>query len=151
VVAQTHVTRVVSLCKRIHDWHEHQTGSKLLFGIDGKRDEILGVKNAEIVPVGGTVYTAAEGLNAFANYFKHRDEWPHDWTQLERNNEKRTAMIIQAFGAQPGSTGNLRQGYEALFGNDKYGEVGQLAEAVETWTRAIRKAYEDELRNAGLL
>lgn len=99
VAAQTHLTRVVSLCKRIHDWQERQTKSKVLLGIAGKRDEILGVTNADIKPVSGTAHTVAEGLNAFANYFKHRDEWPHDWTQLERNNEKRTAMIIRAFDA----------------------------------------------------
>lgn len=37
-----------------------------------------------------------------------------------------------------------------LFGNHNYADVGRVAEAVETWTRAIRKAYEDELRTAGL-
>jgi hypothetical protein len=109
------------------------------------------VKNTDITPVAGTAFSAVEGLNSFANYFKHRDEWPHDWTELQRNNEKRTVAVIQAFGAQPGSTGNLRQGYSALFGDDNYANVGRLAEAVETWTRAIRKAYEEELRDAGLL
>jgi hypothetical protein len=150
VAAQTHTTRVVSLCKRIHDWHEGQTGSKTLLGIDGKKDQILGVKNADILPVAGTAYAAVEGINAFANYFKHRDEWPHDWTQLQKTNEKHTATVIQAFGAQPGSTGNLRQGYRGLFGDDDYANLGRLAGAMEHWTRAVRKAYENELRNAGL-
>jgi hypothetical protein len=148
VAAQTYLTRVVSLCKRIHDWHEHETGSTFLLGIGGKKDEVLGVKNTGITPIAGTAFSAVEGLNAFANYFKHRDEWPHDWTELQRNNEKHTVAVIQAFGARPGSTGNLRQGYHALFGDDEYPNVGRVAETVETWTRAIRKAYEDELRNA---
>ncbi|MGH7780345.1 MAG: hypothetical protein ACREQR_11015 [Candidatus Binataceae bacterium] len=151
VAAQTHITRVVSICKRFHDWHERATGSKLMLGIEGKRNEILGVKNAKIIPVTGTAFSAVEGLNGFANYFKHRDEWPLDWMRLQRNNEKRTAAVIDAFEAHPGSTGNLRQGYAGLFGDDNYADVGRLAEAVETWTRAIRKAYEDELRGAGLL
>jgi hypothetical protein len=37
VAAQTHLTRVVSLSKRLHEWHERQTGSKLLLGIEGKK------------------------------------------------------------------------------------------------------------------
>jgi hypothetical protein len=151
VAAQTHLTRVVSLAKRLHAWHERQMRSKVLLGIGGKRDEILGVKNADIIPVARTGFSAVEGLNSFANYFKHRDEWPHQWAELQRNNEEHTVAVIQAFGAQPGSTGNLRQGYTGLFGDDDYAKVGRVAEAVETWTRAVRKAYEEELRNAELL
>jgi hypothetical protein len=59
-------------------------------GNGGKKDAILGVTNTDITPVGGTAFSAVEGVNAFANYFKHRDEWPYDWTELRKNNEKHT-------------------------------------------------------------
>ncbi len=144
VASQTHITRVASMCRRIHDCCEHKTGSKRLLNIDGNKWEILGLTNADIVPVGGTRYPAVRGLYEFANYFKHRDEWRRDWTPLN-DNQKRTIEVIQAFGAQPGSTGNLRHGFAGLFGNDDFANVGQIADAVEAWTRAIRKAYEREL------
>lgn len=151
VAAQTHITRVVSLCRRVHDLHESQVGSKSLLGIEGKKDQILAVKNTDILAIRGTPYTTVEGLNSFANYYKHRDEWPYDWTQLQKNNEKRTAAVIEDFGAKPGSTGNLRQGYKGLFGDDDYANIGRFAEALAKWRSAIKEAYEDKLRKAGLL
>jgi hypothetical protein len=151
VAAQTGLTGIVSGCMRIHDFHEKQTGSRQLLGIDGKKKEILGLRNADIVPVDTTGHSQVEGVNAFANYFKHRDEWPHDWTQLENHNEKDTAEVIQAFGAKPGSTGNFRVGYERLFGDNDFTKVERIAEVVEKWASAIRKAYTEELRAKGLL
>lgn len=146
VATQTYLTRVTSRCRRLHDWHEHQTKSRLLLGIEGKRQEILGATTK----VRRTNYTAVEAVNAFANYFKHREEWPFDWTQLERDIEKRTAKVIQAFGARPGSTGNLRQGYASVLGDGiAFNEVARLGDVVHTWACALRTAYEQELREGG--
>ena len=40
VASQTHITRVASMCRRIHDCCEHKTGSKRLLNIDGNKWEI---------------------------------------------------------------------------------------------------------------
>jgi hypothetical protein len=148
VAAQTYMTRVISYAKRLHDWHERQTKSRLLLGITGqKKDEILGVVTPKIC---GTQYTAAEAVNSFANYFKHRDEWPFNWSQLTRSNEKQTVAVIEALGAQPGSTGNLRCGYSSLFGqNVPFDQVTRLTDVVLDWARALKSAYEQELQSGG--
>jgi hypothetical protein len=143
VAAQTYITRVVSHCKRLHEWHERQTKSKVLLGIKGFKHEILAAASPK---VRSTNYTAVEGVNAFANYFKHRDEWPFDWNQMQRDDEKRTAAIIGAFGAQSGNTGNLRQGYASVLGDEiPFNEVVRLGGIVRDWARALKAAYEQEL------
>ncbi len=149
VVAQTQITRVISHCKRLHEWHERQTKSKVLLGIEGAKHEI---RAAAAPKVGSTKYTAVEAINAFANYFKHRDEWPLDWTELQREDEKRTAAIIEAFGAQSGCTGNFRRGYASLLGEaTAFNEVARLGDVVGGWARALKDAYEQELSASGFL
>jgi len=143
VAAQSYLTRVISHCKRLHDWHERQTKTRVLLGIKGFKHEILAAATPKVRP---TNYTAIEAVNAFANYFKHRDEWPLDWTQLQGDNEKWTAAIIEAFGAQSGSTGNLRQGYASVLGDKiPLNEVSRLGGIVRDWVRALKTAYEQEL------
>jgi hypothetical protein len=103
-----------------------------LLGPDGDLDRLVSPMSASIRSSIARIDKAARGDNEMVA------------------NEKHTATVIQAFGAQPGSTGNLRQGYRGLFGDDDYANLGRLAGAMEHWTRAVRKAYENELRNAGL-
>jgi hypothetical protein len=144
VAAQTYLTRVISHCRRLHDWHEHQTKSRVLLGTNGAKHGILAAATPK---VRSTSYTAVEAINAFANYFKHRDEWPFDWTQLQGDNEKQTATIIKAFGARSGSTGNLRQGYASILGDKiPFNEVARLSGIVRDWARSLKTAYEQELR-----
>jgi len=150
VVAQTQIARVISHARRLHEWHEHHSKRKILLGIEGfRKDEMLGVVTSRI---GGSTHTAVEGINAFANYFKHRDEWPADWTQLRKRNEIRTAAVIRKFGAEPGRSGNLKRGYKSLFGDAaRYNEVPRIVDAVRDWARALKTAYEQELRAGGFL
>jgi len=143
VVAQIGITRIISHCRLLHDWQKHTTGSGLLLGIDGNKEKILSTASPR---VGSTNHTGLEGINAFANYFKHRDEWPWDWTLL-KGSASETARVIQAFRAQPGCTGNLRQGFESIFGeNTPYYEVIRIGDTVRDWARALKLAYEQELR-----
>jgi hypothetical protein len=71
----------------------------------GGRDAILAIGASKI---GGTRYTVAEVINAFANYFKHRDEWnPVDWSDPKGLNTN-TLKVITAIGATPASDGAFR-------------------------------------------
>jgi len=88
-------------------------------------------------------------LNAFANYFKHRDEWVGSWKKLT-DGAGRTANAIMAAGAAPGSTGNLRTGADAI-GLRPYGGVVMLADMLNSWRRALKEYYQERLESAGLL
>lgn len=78
-------------------------------------------------------YSKVEAIWAFGNYFKHREEWDHfDWAKLTGQAVK-TVPVIQAAGAESGSTGNLRTGMEAIIGNSKYENLQALSEILRKW------------------
>jgi hypothetical protein len=86
-------------------------------------------------------HSQIEVLWALANYFKHRDEWPTDWKNMN-GLSKRTATVIEAAGLCCGSSGNLRTGAEAL-GNSDYNNVTAFYGAISQWSTAVR----DRLRS----
>jgi hypothetical protein len=98
--------------------------------------------------IGTSGCTLAEGINAFANYFKHRDEWPNDWSSL-MGKEKETVRVIRAFGASEGSTGNLRTGLEGM-GYPDY-NVGSMGEDLQRWYEGTYAHCQSVLQSAGLL
>ena len=148
VVAQVQITRVISHGKWLHKLHRNRTGNGSLLGVSDRKEDILAVATARIGAVG---HTAVEGINSFANYFKHRDEWPSDWNGFTRDLEKRTAEVIKAFGAKPGCTGNFRQGFEAIVGDHQYEDVTRLGLLVSGWELSLKNAYEKELLSGGWL
>jgi hypothetical protein len=83
----------------------------------------------------GSKMTLVEILDAFANYFKHRDEWGARWRKLP-GVARRTAYTIRKVGARPGSSGNLRLGAEVL-GNPSYKDVKALAKIVRDWGKQL--------------
>jgi hypothetical protein len=87
-------------------------------------------------------------INAFANYFKHRDERASSWAKLT-GNSKKTADVITAAGAKQGSSGNLRQALETL-GID-YKDPTKLLTEVIAWEQAIASIYKRELGSLKLL
>jgi hypothetical protein len=99
--------------------------------------------------VKGSTFTEVQVIDAFANYFKHREEWIGEWANLPKQSAD-TARIIQAVGASRGSTGNLRTGAEAL-GNESYADVVLFAEVLRRWLRSVHDAYRKELEKEGLL
>lgn len=91
-------------------------------------------------------FSQIEILWALANYFKHRDEWPGDWSGKKNAN---TVKVIQAIGLAPGSTGNLRTGAEALgLGTKKvpYSALERLNNIVQTWASHIHKTLDAEVK-----
>ncbi len=84
VVCQTYLTGVVSQVTKLNKWCERQFGESLP-SASGRRIDILGRGvSTSAVTTGGTRYTVSQVTDAFANYFKHRDEWKTvDWTKLD--------------------------------------------------------------------
>jgi len=82
-------------------------------------------KKGDIIAFGGSAvagnYTSVEVINAFANYFKHGDEWDSQW-RASKQQQQETIDILRAAGARPGSTGNLRTG-AGLLDADTHGLI----------------------------
>jgi hypothetical protein len=144
VATQAEITATVSHVMRLHA--RASAAGHVLTASDGRKLGILRLGNS-LRP--GTPYSDVEVINAFANYFKHHDEWNIPWTTLT-GLSKQTADTITAFGATEGSTGNLRQGIRALGVADNC-ELVRLSEFIERWRQTIIQRYELELQRIGLL
>jgi hypothetical protein len=94
-------------------------------------------------------YTEIQIIDAFANYFKHSDQWPLDWSKAD-GQSKDTIEIIQSVGAQPGSSGNMRTGAEAL-GCPTYNNLDSLLDKITQWRDELVKQYRTELKRFKLL
>lgn len=145
VICQTHITCVVSRAKKLHTFFQVREG-RVLGALDNSKSAIL-KRGADVIP--GSAYSSIEVIDAFANYFKHRDEWPSDWAQL-RGLQSRTRDVITAFNAASGSTGNLRAGAEAL-GNTEYHSVLLFADKLEVWRTNLKNAYGEQLKVEGVI
>ena len=96
-----------------------------------------------------TEFSQVQVIDAFANYFKHRDEWRADWNSLPQKSAS-TAQIISAVGASQGSTGNLRAGAEVL-GNAAYTNVTVFIEILNNWRKNLYDGYREELETKQLI
>lgn len=146
VVCQTYITGVVSRVIGLHQLHTRQDSSNPLTTTDGSKTAIMkfGAKR-----VGKTPYTAPEIINAFANFFKHREEWRGAWEKLT-GNQRYTAQTISKAGAKRGSSGNLRTGAEVL-GNRNYSDTLKFAKIVSDWAKKLESGYVSELMARGLI
>lgn len=144
VASQAELTATISHVMRLHV--RASVAGHVLTTSDGRKSGILRLGNA-LRP--GVPYSDVEVINAFANYFKHHDEWDIPWTTLT-GQSRQTVDTITAFGATEGSTGNLRQGIRALGVADNR-ELVRLSESIERWRQTIVQRYETELRGIGLL
>jgi hypothetical protein len=150
VVAQTHVTQVVSRTLRVLESAKLAGQTLNVFGPPStkvSRYHILRTAS-ELVP--GTTYTQVEVLEAFANYFKHHEEWRGDWAKLKDDKAQKTANVIVAAGAKKGSAANFRSGAEAL-GNGSYKNVGVFVSIISAWRAGLTAALETGAHDAGLL
>jgi hypothetical protein len=97
VAGQTAITSIISRCKRIHLFAERYFSSTSLSPIwSGSKSELM--KRYEMVP--GRAYSPITAIDAFANYFKHRDE-RGNWSDL-------TTLTGKAAGPQTLSTLSVR-------------------------------------------
>jgi len=91
VLRQTYVTGAVAEAIRQDDhcWITH--GRRLSSAVSGRKDQKWDIVAIEEPKTGGAPYNVAEVINAFANYFEHRDEWtPADWTRFFRSEAEGT-------------------------------------------------------------
>jgi hypothetical protein len=148
VIAQTHVTQVVSRTMRVLEAAQLAGRSLTAFAPSPEvsRDHVLRAAS-DVVP--GTDYTQVQVLDAFANYFKHHEEWRGKWADLKGKAGK-TAKVIAAAGAAKGYVGNFRAGAEVL-GNGSYKNVGVFVSIISTWRSGLVEALENAAHEAAPL
>ena len=95
-------------------------------------------------PIGNTGYTGPEVIDAFSNYFKHRDEWSSDWSRLPPVSQH-TADDIRACGASPNSHRNFRIGVEALGVSSPYSDFTPVKKTLSKWVSEIEPRLRFEI------
>ena len=144
VVCQSYITFVWSRVKSLHrSCHEADI---TLTTTDNTKAGIMRL-GSQLVPQ--TQYTEVQVIDAFANYFKHHEEWNGRWEQLP-NPAARTVPILAATGATQFSTGNFRTAAKKL-GNESYSNVRAFSNILRSWGQEVRKQYDLELGSKGLL
>lgn len=146
VLCQTYITKIVSDVIFLHRYHNRSNPPSRLKTTSDFKDSILSFGSKVIPDVG---YTEVQVIDAFANYFKHRDEWPPDWDKLDKRSAK-TAEVIMSIGASSGCTGNLRRASEVL-GNQMFKETLIFSDVVNNWCKKLYEAYEAELNKIGII
>lgn len=138
VVGQTYITGVVSAVMRLK-------ADAAVTAIPSTKRSIL---KFMAPAVGSTSFTLPELVDAFANYFKHRDEWSFDWKKLEGRSVE-TSKMISDVGAKSGCSGNLRIGLEAI-GYADY-RVGKMGDDLAEWQAAVHAECKRRLKSANLV
>jgi len=153
VVCQTYITGVAARVIGLHRHHDRETpGNPLQTTSDSKYQGTPtrpGIFRFGSRTIGRSGRTAVEAIDAFANYFKHHDEWVGSWTKLKGPGTK-TAQTIMSLGASRGSTGNLRTGAERL-GNKDYADFDIFVTDLTRWTNRLLDGYAKELHKRGLI
>lgn len=144
VVCQSYITSIVESFKKLH---KKAKRDKLKCTVtNGERKALLKTGSTNVV---NSKYTEIQVIDAFANYFKHSDQWPFDWTNAD-NQSKVTIEIIQSVGAKSGSTGNMRAGVKVL-GCPMYNNLDSLLDKITQWQNELLKQYKAELKRIGVL
>ena len=113
---------------------------------DGSKTGIMRFGNQ---PLLDTQYSQVQAINAFANYFKHHEEWDGPWEQL-KGKPAGTVPVLLMTGAKQFSTGNFRTAAERL-GTVSYENLEVFAKILRGWGQAVHEQYDVELRERGLL
>ena len=145
VVTQTHITQVVSHALRVVEAAKND--GKPLPGVPTSKEEVCRTGSKL---VGDTQYTEVQVLNAFANFFKHHEEWNGPWEKLNDKSARKTADVIMAVGVRQYSTGPFRSGAEAL-GNGTYQNVGVFVGIVQDWRHHLVSLLEGAAQATGLV
>ncbi len=138
VASQTYITIVVSTLQKLHKL-VRLGGKAELTTTSGSKQDLMGYgsKHSREKP-----YSPIQVINAFANYYKHRDEWDPDWTKLG-GRQKETATIIGSAGAFQSSTENLRIGAKYL-GNTEFSKTRVFVNIFTAWRKQLVAAYSAE-------
>ncbi len=144
VLCQSYITFIVSHVNALHE--SCKENNIQLSTTDGSKAGILKLGSQVLA---GTLYSQVQIIDAFANYFKHHEEWDGPWDRLG-GKPGQTVKMLLATGANQYSSGNFRTAAEKL-GNQSYEDMTTYTEILRTWGRAVYDQYDTELGSKGLL
>ena len=87
--------------------------------------------------------TKVQIMDAFANYYKHQDEWGYNWDN-PIGPSKATIELLRLEGIKSGSTGNFRDGARIL-GNTKYTDGRVYRTILKEWIDSVGKKITEDL------
>ncbi len=155
VVCQRGITSIVSNCDFLRkQWLKHRNTihngnpETDFLGIPISPKDLKQQLMATANPVMGS-FSKIATIDAFANYYKHRDEWENNWEDV-CGQGKRTVEVIQAAGAASGfPCSKCKEGYEKLTGENSLVRLDLLWEIVFDWSRTIREKCLEDLGRCG--
>jgi len=141
IACQLDITSVVSSCQKLHEFMPQ-------LGPRPSRADLM-VKNNP--PVVATKHSKVAAIDGVANYFKHQDEWPADWTKLKPSSRAfGTAEVVKALGVKADGYG-VMTGFTTIVGHSQYEGVLELREIVLNWARKLKTEYEEKMERRKLL
>ena len=148
VVAQAYISAVVSFGVRFHQ-RFNELFHKSLWTFDGKkRNQYLKATllSLDAENVTGTKIPIMVAVEAFANYYKHQDEWGKNWSRSKSQVRSETIDLVQQLGATARSGSNLQMAFQKIFGHSRFEDMSSLARALEKWRATIIRKYDEELK-----
>jgi hypothetical protein len=142
VICQSSITAIVSRLKAIHQFA--QGAGTSINSVPREKKDMLAFKSPAI-PSTGT--TQIQAIEAFANYFKHNEEWPRGWVNPDARS-KPTIDILHALGFQFGNNSILRNAMQ-LF--DSNGNLLALANSINEWHEAVLNELKSEFASLRLI
>ena len=147
VICQTDIAYIVTRTKKLIEYvdKEHSYKISLLAG----KDDLMKLDPFILASGSGAIQV----INAYANYFKHKDEWTDNWNNILTSKDARTrttVSVLVSAGASEHSSNNFRSIAKQL-GNHDFDKTSRYANILNTWREAIRNMIEVELRSAGLI
>jgi hypothetical protein len=147
VVCQTFISTVFSRICVLQSYYKKEHDGNNLSTTSVNKNDIMLFGSLKVM---NTDFSEVQVIDAFANYFKHRDGWIGDWNKLSKRKGGITAQVISAVGASRGATGNLRTGAKVL-GNETYSNVIVFANILNKWRQVLHNSYQEELELKQLL
>jgi len=144
VVSQIVIANIASRVMALSEHHARSNPGTVVPGLSKNRQQLYHFKSTTVAR---TPHTQIEVINAFANYYKHRDDWPLLWNPNTMTGPSMpTALVVSAVGASANDSGNMRHGLKVLLGRDDYSNSSAIANIVLTWGTQLHDHYRRELK-----
>ena len=140
VISQTSITTIVSRVKALHEFAECDGHS--ISSIPNQKGEML-ASNSPLIPSKPVTYIQA--IDAFANYFKHHDEWPRGWVNVDARG-KPTIETLESLGVHYGTSAILKNAMQFFDSS-----LLDLANTINFWHEGILGKLKNELKDSELI
>ncbi|MGD1047082.1 MAG: hypothetical protein ABR936_17395 [Bacteroidota bacterium] len=138
VCCQASINGVASRIKTFHAFAKNE--GITLTSVPEERKLII-ASHCPVVP--STTVSQIQAIDTLANYFKHRDQWPHGWINPD-GQSRLTIQTLQTLGFTPYQDDILNSGI-SMFGPN----ILNLANVLNKWVDTLVDELEKELKTLG--